>query len=330
MHRLLVIGAMSVAALALSGPAYAWSWPADGDVLRPFALAGDAYAAGQHRGIDVAGAAGSSIRAPATGTVSFAGSLPTYGRSLTILTPDGYAVTLVHLGTVEVAKGDAVEEGSPVATMGSSGEPEHPVPSVHLGVRVASQEEGYVDPLGLLPPRATAPRPQAPAPPPPVATTPPVPSAAAAPSGSRGCPVARDCSGRRFRRGCAGGVGRSGAARRRGTGRSRTERIVADTGAVAVGRLVPAGARPICVRSCLRSDGDVLDGNRPPHNDRRATLGVRGVGASPPRAAAGRRTARIADDRDGGPRGRTGPRGADSSGRSLRSWRTCPSARRCA
>ena len=188
MHRLLVIGAMSVAALALSGPACAWSWPADGDVLRPFALAGDAYAAGQHRGIDVAGAAGSSIRAPATGTVSFAGSLPTYGRSVTILTPDGYAVTLVHLGTVEVAKGDAVEEGSPVATMGSSGEPEHPVPSVHLGVRVASQEEGYVDPLGLLPPRATAPRPQAPAPPPPVATTPPVPSAAAAPPGAVAAP----------------------------------------------------------------------------------------------------------------------------------------------
>ena len=179
MHRLLLLGATSLLALALSGPAAAWSWPADGDVLRPFTLGSNAYAAGQHRGIDVAGADGSSIRAPASGTVSFAGSLPTHGRSLTILTSDGYAVTLVHLGSIEVGKGDAVTEGSSVATIGSSGEPEHAVASVHMGVRVASQEEGYVDPLGLLPPRGTlrTPASESPAP---VATPAPAPSAAAA------------------------------------------------------------------------------------------------------------------------------------------------------
>ena len=179
MHRLLLLGATSLLALALSGPAAAWSWPADGDVLRPFTLGSNAYAAGQHRGIDVAGPEGSSIHAPASGTVSFAGSLPTHGRSLTILTSDGYAVTLVHLGSIEVGKGDAVTEGSSVATMGSSGEPEHAVASVHMGVRVASQEEGYVDPLGLLPPHGTlrTPASEAPAP---VATPAPAPSAAAA------------------------------------------------------------------------------------------------------------------------------------------------------
>src|SRR4029078_12132067 len=97
----------------------AWSWPADGDVLRPFALGGDAYAAGPHRGVDVAGSEGpaggapgartgrdaagwegSGVRAPASGTVTFAGSLPTYGRGVTIATADGYAVTLVHLGSI--------------------------------------------------------------------------------------------------------------------------------------------------------------------------------------------------------------------------------------
>src|SRR6187402_3726432 len=126
----------------------AWSWPSDGDVLRPFALGGDAYAAGQHRGIDVAGSEGSAVRAPASGTVTFAGSLPTYGRGVTILTADGYAVTLVHLGTIGVAKGDAVSEGATVGTMGTSGTPEQSVPSVHLGIRRAADEEGYVDPLG--------------------------------------------------------------------------------------------------------------------------------------------------------------------------------------
>ena len=157
MHRLLLFGATSLVALCLSGPASAWSWPADGDVLRPFTLGGDAYAAGQHRGIDVAGADGSAVRAPASGTVSFAGSLPTYGRGVTILTSDGYAVTLVHLGSIGVAKGDSVAEGSSVGTMGSSGDAEHAVPTVHLGVRVATEAEGYVDPLGLLPPRSAAP-----------------------------------------------------------------------------------------------------------------------------------------------------------------------------
>ena len=162
MHRLLVFAATGLAALVLSGSAMAWSWPADGDVLRPFALGGDAYAAGQHRGVDVAGSEGSAVRAPAAGTVTFAGSLPTYGRGVTIATADGYAVTLVHLGSIGVAKGDVVAEGASIGTMGWSGDAEHPVPSVHLGVRVASQAEGYVDPLGLLPPRSIP----APAPPP--------------------------------------------------------------------------------------------------------------------------------------------------------------------
>jgi murein DD-endopeptidase MepM/ murein hydrolase activator NlpD len=88
-HRLLLFGVTSLAALWLSSPASAWSWPADGDVLRPFALGGDAYAPGQHRGIDVAGPEGSAVRAPASGTVSFAGSLPTHGRGVTIVTSDG-------------------------------------------------------------------------------------------------------------------------------------------------------------------------------------------------------------------------------------------------
>jgi hypothetical protein len=175
-HRFLAIGLAVVFSLALCGEATAWSWPADGAVLRPFALGADAYAGGQHRGVDVAGPDGSGVRAPASGVISFAGSLPTYGRGVTILTADGYAVTLVHLGTIGVAKGDTVSEGATVGTMGTSGTPEQSVPSVHLGIRRASEEEGYVDPLGLLPPRATV------APTSPAATAPsPAPVQAVAP-----------------------------------------------------------------------------------------------------------------------------------------------------
>ena len=38
MHRILAIGAATVLALALSREAAAWSWPADGAVVRSFAL----------------------------------------------------------------------------------------------------------------------------------------------------------------------------------------------------------------------------------------------------------------------------------------------------
>ena len=154
MHRILAIGLAASFALAFSSTAAAWSWPADGAVLRSFALGPDAYASGQHRGIDVAGPDGSEVRAPAAGLVTFAGSLPTYGHGVTILTGDGYAVTLVHLGGIGVSKGDTVSEGAAVGTMGTSGTPEQAVPSVHLGIRRAADEEGYLDPLGLLPPRA--------------------------------------------------------------------------------------------------------------------------------------------------------------------------------
>ena len=154
MHRFLVVGVAALAALALSAPAGAWTWPADGTVLRPFALGSDPYAGGQHRGVDVAGPEGAAIRAPAAGTVTFAGSLPTHGRGVTIQTADGFAVTLVHLGAIAVEKGASVDEGSSIGTMGWSGTPEHAVPSVHLGIRRASDADAYVDPLGLLPPRA--------------------------------------------------------------------------------------------------------------------------------------------------------------------------------
>ncbi len=55
-HRLVLLPVL-LATLVCAPPALAWTWPQDGPVLQPFVLGGDPYAAGQHRGIDVAGAA---------------------------------------------------------------------------------------------------------------------------------------------------------------------------------------------------------------------------------------------------------------------------------
>src|SRR5215471_693781 len=107
--------------LLVAGGARAWTWPAGGPVLRPFVFdPASPYAAGQRRGILVGGAAGESALAPASGTVTFAGSVPGNGLAVSIRTADGYAVTLVHLGSIAVGRGVTVSEGAVVGTIGDS------------------------------------------------------------------------------------------------------------------------------------------------------------------------------------------------------------------
>ncbi|MDP8911448.1 MAG: peptidoglycan DD-metalloendopeptidase family protein, partial [Actinomycetota bacterium] len=150
-----------VAALVQVPAAPAWSWPVDGPVLRPFVFGNDPYAADQHRGIDVGSPTGTAVAAPRGGTVSYAGTVPHGGKTVTIETGDGYSVTLVHLGSIDVRRGATVAEGDVVGTVGPSGAPEGPEPYVHHGVRVTAEREGYVDPLLLLPSRDAAPAPDA-------------------------------------------------------------------------------------------------------------------------------------------------------------------------
>jgi Peptidase family M23 len=181
--------------LAWAPAAQAWSWPVQGPVLRAFSYdESTPYAAGQHRGVDIgADAAGDSVVAPASGTISFAGTVPTSGKSVTIQTSDGYAVTLTHLGSIAVVKGATVHEQDPVGSIGPSGTPEVDGPYVHLGIRVATDPNGYVDPLGLLPPPAEGDPGQSDSPasqPSPGVTTSTVPASEPAPSAPAGSSVA--------------------------------------------------------------------------------------------------------------------------------------------
>src|SRR5437867_2357725 len=196
MRRALV--ASLFAALVVVPAGYAWTWPTDGPVLKPFVFGDDPYAAGQHRGVDIGGRAGAPVRAPAGGTVSFSGTVPKNGVTVTIETEDGLSVTLVQLGSAAVRKGATVAEGDVVGTVGPSGEPELDEPYVHLGIRRTADPQGYLDPLKFLPPRTSqVPAPAAPAPapaPPPSpepAPTSPAPAASApAPSPPTPAPAA--------------------------------------------------------------------------------------------------------------------------------------------
>ena len=161
--RRVTLGLALLVVLSWASPAAAWTWPLGGDVLRPYSLGSDAYASGQHRGVDVAGVSGEIVRAPASGIVSFAGVVPGSGRTVTVQL-DGYAVSLTHLGEISVAKGAPVVEGEAIGVAGQSGEAEWSTPYAHLGIRVSAAADGYVDPATLLPPRVVVPPPPAAAP----------------------------------------------------------------------------------------------------------------------------------------------------------------------
>ena len=85
MRRVLLL--VAVAVLICAPAASAWTWPTDGVVLQSFVFdPAHPYAAGEHRGIDVAGLGGAAVLAPRAGTVTFAGTVPASGPSLAILT----------------------------------------------------------------------------------------------------------------------------------------------------------------------------------------------------------------------------------------------------
>jgi hypothetical protein len=119
-------------------------------VTRPFVYAGSPFAAGLHRGIDLAARPGARAAAPCAGMVAWAGL-----RGVT-LRCGRFRVTLLPLGAVVAREGAAIEPGAPLGRASDE--------ALHLGVRRAGDQFGYVDPAPLFE-RAQVPR----AGPPPVA-----------------------------------------------------------------------------------------------------------------------------------------------------------------
>jgi murein DD-endopeptidase MepM/ murein hydrolase activator NlpD len=122
----------------------AWTWPVVGPVIQGFDPPQNPFGSG-HRGIDIAAPVGTSIVAPADGTVTFAG--PVGGRLfLTIDHGGGLESTSSWLSALLVHKGDTVVQGQPVALTGW-GHPNAPIPHLHFGVKL---DDAYVDPLEYL------------------------------------------------------------------------------------------------------------------------------------------------------------------------------------
>lgn len=128
--------------------------PVPGAAARGFDYAGDPFARGHHRGVDLAARPGARVRAACGGRVTFAGRAGANGGAVTIRC-GAWNVTHLPLRELAVRTGERVPAGATLATAARSRE--HA--GLHLGVRRASDRRGYIDPAPLLrsPPRHAPP-----------------------------------------------------------------------------------------------------------------------------------------------------------------------------
>jgi peptidase M23-like protein len=154
----------------------AWVWPVHGDVITPYRNGTDPYAAGQHRGIDIAAAVGTEVVAAAGGDVRFAGTAGSSGLTISIRTSDGYDTSYLHLSSLAVRAGARVSAGDRIGAVGTTGTRSATAPHLHFGVRDAGTDHSYHDPLAFLPAPPGAPSPEPPAPAPAPEPAPPAPA----------------------------------------------------------------------------------------------------------------------------------------------------------
>src|ERR671935_798010 len=179
---LVAISAASAFLGAHASARAAWVWPVSGDVITPYRNGTDAYASGQHRGIDIAAPIGTPVVAAAGGDVRYAGTAGSSGLTISIRTGDGYDTSYLHLSSVAVRAGARVSAGERIGAVGISGTRSATAPHLHFGVRDAGTRYAYHDPLSFLPPPPVAPAPNPPASAPAPAPRPAQPVAAPAPA----------------------------------------------------------------------------------------------------------------------------------------------------
>lgn len=126
-----------------------FEWPADGCITGVYGtrriLNGEPRQ--PHYGIDLAAPRGTQVRAAGDGVVVMAErDLYFSGGTLIIAHGQGLTSTYLHLSSIEVARGDRVQKGAPVATVGSTGRSTGP----HLDWRF-NWENARLDPELLVP-----------------------------------------------------------------------------------------------------------------------------------------------------------------------------------
>lgn len=139
------LATLILTALAGAAPAVAASgtWPVPGAVVRGFDPPEVAWGAG-HRGVDLASDAGTPVRSPADGTVSFAGVIA--GRPVLVV-EHGETRTTLEPVRATVAVGASVRAGDVIGVLEAGHAPCAASACLHWGLK---RGEEYLNPLTLL------------------------------------------------------------------------------------------------------------------------------------------------------------------------------------
>ena len=125
-----------------------FAWPVQGRISGRFGN-GRVYngqAGAGHSGMDIAAPAGTPVKAPAAGVVTFAGP-DLYLTGGTLLLDHGFGVSsnFLHLSRIDVKVGDRVEQGQVIAAVGATGRATGP--HLHWGM---NWFDVRIDPLLVL------------------------------------------------------------------------------------------------------------------------------------------------------------------------------------
>ncbi|MBH5329346.1 peptidoglycan DD-metalloendopeptidase family protein [Eikenella sp. S3360] len=122
-----------------TAPPSSLQWPVRGEILTQFNGASS-------KGIDIAGSAGTPVKAAAPGRVSYVGEgIRGYGKLILINHTGGMLTAYAHNSQINVREGQQVSAGQTIGSMGSSGTDRV---KLHFEVRVNNRA---VNPLDYLP-----------------------------------------------------------------------------------------------------------------------------------------------------------------------------------
>ena len=119
-----------------------FKWPLKGRLTSSFGM----RRGRPHEGIDVAAPRGSSVRAAESGKVIYSGRLGAYGRCVIVKHAGNYRSIYAHATKTLVKKGQFVDRGQKIATVGSTGRATGP--HLHFEIR---RRESPRDPMLYLP-----------------------------------------------------------------------------------------------------------------------------------------------------------------------------------
>ena len=118
-------------------------WPVAGRVISPF---GDNANGGRNDGINILVPRGTPVRAADAGEVSYVGNeLKGYGNLILIRHDNGFVTAYAHTDGVQVKRGERVERGQVIASVGDTGDVSQP--QLHFELRHGTQP---VDPTPYL------------------------------------------------------------------------------------------------------------------------------------------------------------------------------------